>query len=273
MIEIKLKVSRWFLVAVVVLLGTAAFATITISSAPVTVNDAIYARQVDFWRADAGTIYFGGGERGSGNPNLAFGTSSDPMMYFTLAGPDSVPTLVTYLADIQASGGIGANTGYFFQGIPSYGSMQLGFEDPDPIITFQEDTTLSNTNTGVASIDALGYFASTTPFYWPMFVGAAITVADFGSVTPQHDTTVVAATFNVTAGVGGNTDAIITISDGMATCDCPFACDTGGALYVACAGTCDFLATTPLTFSVSSAGDCATPPTIVGNVSIEYNWQ
>lgn len=80
------------------------------------------------------------------------------------------------------------------------------------------------------------------------------------------------------SGLAGSTNVVFRVTDGTNTCDCAFACNIStGNKRVACSDNggsgCLFPPSADLTYSWNSAGDCATPPSVVGNVDVSGDWQ
>jgi len=80
------------------------------------------------------------------------------------------------------------------------------------------------------------------------------------------------------AGVGGSTDAIFRVTDGTNTCDCTFACNAvAGNKRASCVSGggsgCLFSTNADITYSWASAGNCVTPPAVLGNVDVNGVWQ
>lgn len=199
--------------------------------------------------------------------------------------------LTTYVSSVDARTKLAINTDIITSGSlvlggtstigtgdPSYSILSIGYDFGQKLLTLQQNPGFPATSTpvSVASFDIDGYLASTTPSTWAMYVNAITTTgAEYGGVSVPHDVLVTAVSIDVSAaGIGGVTATVITVTDGLSTCDCPFPCDTPGGIYsLSCSGNCLISASTAVKFFVSDIGDCAVGPTILGNVLIEYLWQ
>ena len=77
-----------------------------------------------------------------------------------------------------------------------------------------------------------------------------------------------------TPGAGGTTNANFRATAGAGNCDCAFACNSTSVGHrIACTGTCTFAASAAMTYSVTSIGDCATGPTLQGNLTVEGSFR
>lgn len=126
-----------------------------------------------------------------------------------------------------------------------------------------------------------GYLASAQPFTLDsVYVNNLVQVLTYGGGTlPARAFTVTGIKFYVRAnGVGGTTNNTFQVTDGTNTCDCSFACNVGTASRRATcsngAGTgCVYAASAVLSYGFSAIGDCGTATDLLGNVSVEGNWQ
>lgn len=179
-------------------------------------------------------------------------------------------------SDLNVSHNLALQGGEIYVGIPSYSTLVMGITGPDNLLEFQQDTGSTGTNTTVAILNTAGYLSSTTPHSWAMYINAVTTAAtEFGGVVPIHDVLLTRVSFDISAaGTGGTSNAEFLITDGLSTCECPFACNAAtGATSATCAGSCMFVAASPLQFFVNSIGDCVVGPAILGNATIDYFWQ
>ncbi len=111
----------------------------------------------------------------------------------------------------------------------------------------------------------------------PVLVNAALTVATLGGYIATKAPKIDAVQFYVSvAGTVGSTNVNVRATNGTINCDFAFACNTAiGAKRVAGSGSgcTGFAAGDAVTVSVTSLGDCATPATFLGNLSLEGNWR
>jgi hypothetical protein len=110
-----------------------------------------------------------------------------------------------------------------------------------------------------------------------VYVNAVTTASTIygGQTLPARAFTVNAVAFRVrTAGSGGTTNAVIRVTDGSNSCDASWACNTAaGNQRLTPSGTCAFAASSALTFTVNTIGDCSAGPDIFGNVEIIGSWR
>jgi hypothetical protein len=154
--------------------------------------------------------------------------------------------------------------------------FQLGASSVSDTLRLYSDTTLT---VNTVTFDPTGFMVSATPFYMAMEVGGAPLVAGTvygGTVIPStHDQFFKHATFRINAaGIGGSTNAVVRLTDGSIDCDFSFACNTSpNPIEVGSTGTCQFATGSLVDFTVFSIGDCATGPSIFGNINLEFIWQ
>lgn len=144
-----------------------------------------------------------------------------------------------------------------------------------PKINFTGSTSCSDDSTNNATLCFTD--AGTPPtLITSVFIDVGTTSIDDVTYSaepgPNSSYTITAARMSIkTAGSGGTTNVVFRASSGASNCDCSFACNSAGATgyRVACSGSCTFAATSAMTYSFFSLGDCAVAPIITGNISVE----
>jgi len=124
---------------------------------------------------------------------------------------------------------------------------------------------------------AAGYIASGTPHaLTAVYTNLRLMAGTIygGGVLPARPFTIQAIRFRIRqVGTIGTTNVVWQIA-GTGNCDCSFACNSAVGNYrVACSGSCAFPASDNLTYQVTSIGDCAAGPDLIGNVAVEGIWQ
>lgn len=170
---------------------------------------------------------------------------------------------------------VSTSLGTFLYGEQPGSLMWDGLKDVTPAIGSQRWYWAENLPDGGAQ---WAQFAHKAPVYLPpVYVGAALVASTTlgGFVLPTSEVTDVSAIqFYVSAsGSGGSTNAGIRASDGTNNCDFNFACNLStGAKRVTGTGTCQFTWGKTLTWTVTGIGNCATGPTLAGNLTPEALW-
>lgn len=118
------------------------------------------------------------------------------------------------------------------------------------------------------------------PFYLPVTMPAAlIAVVSIGGIKPQTDVRVTGVSFRVNvAGGGGAGSTVFRVSDGTNNCDTTIPCTvsaTIGTYYIASGGgaACNFTSNVALSIAVTASSCTVVQPTLLGPVSVEYQYR
>lgn len=213
---------------------------------------------------------------------LGYDTSTKAFVCLSVGGGGSCPApCPTELQSLAVDAGIvraidlQLTSGFITTGDPSQSTLHLGTAGGDHLMN------LATSGSSVVEVLASGVIRSNTPFYWAMDVGGITLVAGntYGGIitTGATDTAILAASGIIgSAGAGGTTHSIVTITDGIDACDCDIGpCNGTGPEggEGGCSGTCVFTLDTPLAFTVSSIGDCVSGPQFVGSIQIEGSFE
>jgi hypothetical protein len=134
------------------------------------------------------------------------------------------------------------------------------------------------------NISTPSYVVSATPFTLAsVYVNNTVAAFQYGGRDlPARAFTVTGLGYSIrAAGSGGTTNNTFAVTGSGAStgvCNCTFACNAAAGNYLSTCtnGTgvgCVFAASTDLSFSFTTVGNCTTPTDILGDMQIEGNWQ